>query len=924
MKEASDWTCTSRWGDLFVLGDQLLQVQQLSRQVALIEEWFLKLTGGRTDVRLVGAYTPLQHEKNLHKNDDSTQSGLYLSQEIDDGLTTHGEPDEFTISVPLKNARSSIGVMRIQFPERFNISQACETFLTGAGHYLANILELSHLANLKDWRQDQISLVHSVNSAIMQLNDPQALFPRIAELIQTTFHYYFVALYTIDHTGERVFLTASAGVHLDDRQRAELCPQSGIPLGSGLVGTCAQSGQEIHSADISTDQTYRGVSGLKDAQAEICLPLILGDQVLGVLEVVSDIKNIFHEKDILVLRILSDSVALAVHNSVLFNDLLEQTWVSTLLLQVTEAAQEHTSIDDLLGAVVRTIPLLIDVQRCAIFLLDSQSDEFYLNAHYGFDAGEDALLAMLPYSEEGKKSFLRCKTERIPLNIPAKLISRENEPGRPDHACCGLVPLVAHNNVYGLMLVDSLESQKNAHSRSGFSREDVFMAVCRQTALAIENLRLQESQENETYVTAILLQVAEMVAEAGDFQESIENIINLLPLVVGVDTVLIYLLDDERKRLHLQAQLSQQWKNQTNRLPLSIRCKTYGNLASLISEPSPRFFLLGTDPIESWLQVEKKQYLKEPDIYTIPQHLMIVFPLFIHDEKYGLMFIGESEDGYKYREKKIEIISGIARNLSLVIQNEQLKKEMIKQESIRREIELAREIQTTFLPENLPDITGWEFSARWRPALQVGGDFYDVFELGDGRIGLVIADVSDKGMPAALYMTVTRTLIRAESIEGRPPAEMLQSVNRLLLLNSPKGLFVTGIFAILDPNTATLTYTNAGHNRPLLLKKSRSEIVWLEKGGLPLGVSEEPGFTNHSLNFAEGDLLMLYTDGVTEAQSADGSFFGEDRLFSVLKRYQGKTSYALIDIIDAKLMEFKGAAPASDDLTILVVQRAAH
>lgn len=923
MKAGSDWTNASRWRALIELGDRLLEQQSHGSQISLIRDSFSEITGAQVDAWLIGEYEPLPHENAAGHISAGEKLDYIGSGGIVERLSIQNRDDCVQIELPLQNVRETVGMMVLEFQPGTEISPACEDFLLGASQYFANILDLSRLASLKDWRLDQLTLVRSVNSAIMQFSDPVELFPRIVELIQTTFHFFFVAIYTVDPSRQRIVLRSSAGRQLDEKQISELCPLDGIRFGEGLVGACALSGKEIHLKDISEDERYRSVDGLQAARSEICLPLIMGNQVLGVLEILSDRTSSFHENDILVLRILSDNVALAVRNTGLFNDLLEQTWVSTLLLQVTEAAQQHANVDDLLGAVVRTIPLLIGVQRCAIYIRDSQTGEYLLNAHYGFDAMAEALLAMLPYSDEGRKLFLETAAQKKPLSIPKELVEPSAAAGKKENGCCGLIPMAAHSIVYGIMLVDNLDNQTSTQAGLGIPREEVFMAVGRQTALAVENMRLQESQENEAYVTAVLLQVAEMVAAAVDIHESIESIINLLPLVVGVDTVLVYLLDAEKKRFYQQARLSYQWKSQLSRLPQSIRFTPYGNLAALMTAQKPFYFHQGTDSIEHWLQVQPKRGLDESLIFGLTDNLMMVFPLFIMGEQYGLMFIGESEDGYKYREKKIEIISGIARNLSLAIQNERLKKEMISQESIRREIELAREIQTTFLPETLPEIAGWEFSAHWRPALQVGGDFYDVFTLGEGLVGLVIADVSDKGMPAALYMTVARTLIRAEALKSSQPAETLQRINRLLLMNSQKGLFVTCIFAILDTTSAMLTYSNAGHNPPLWLKKTRPELVWLEKGGMPLGVSEELILDDHTLHLGAGDLLMFYTDGVTEAQSADGSFFGEDRLFNLLKQFRSKTSFPLIDILDMKIMEFRGDAPVSDDLTLLIVQRAA-
>ncbi len=211
--------------------------------------------------------------------------------------------------------------------------------------------------------------------------------------------------------------------------------------------------------------------------------------------------------------------------------------------------------------------------------------------------------------------------------------------------------------------------------------------------------------------------------------------------------------------------------------------------------------------------------------------------------------------------------------------------------------------------------------AWWGPALQVGGDFYDAFMLDEERVGLVIADVSDKGIPAALYMTVARTLIHSEALEGDLPSAALMRVNRSLLLNSQKGLFVTCLYAILNTRTGEMTYANARHNRPLWLHRTRKDMVWLEKGGMPLGVSEQLKLSDQQLQVKEHDQLVFYTDGVTEARAVDGTLFGEERLFNILNLFRNRPSSSLIGAIDQKIMDFMGGAQVSDDLTLMVIHR---
>ena len=156
---------------------------------------------------------------------------------------------------------------------------------------------------------------------------------------------------------------------------------------------------------------------------------------------------------------------------------------------------------------------------------------------------------------------------------------------------------------------------------------------------------------------------------------------------------------------------------------------------------------------------------------------LIGFPLMIKNDFYGVMVVEEDADASRFRQKRVEIITSISQQMAFSIQNEHLQQEMVKRERLEHEVQLARQIQQTFLPEFLPEMTGWNLAATWITARQVGGDFYDVIELPGGRVGLFIADVSDKGIPAALFMALTRTLVRAVVYETASPAEAMRRVN---------------------------------------------------------------------------------------------------------------------------------------------------
>jgi len=244
-------------------------------------------------------------------------------------------------------------------------------------------------------------------------------------------------------------------------------------------------------------------------------------------------------------------------------------------------------------------------------------------------------------------------------------------------------------------------------------------------------------------------------------------------------------------------------------------------------------------------------------------------------------------------------------------------------QKVAQELTLAGEIQASFLPDALPNVAGWQLAATLEPARETSGDFYDFIHLPSGRLGIVVADVVDKGMGAALYMALCRTLIRTYAAEFDTQPDLVFSVvNRRILQDTHTSLFVTLFYGILDPATGTLTYCNAGHNPPYLLSaQNEAPVQALRRTGMPLGVLEETSWEQGSVQIASGDALVLYTDGIPEAQNRQEEFFGEERLLGIVQSSLGRSAQDMQDALLAGVHRFMGDASQFDDITLMVVVR---
>ncbi len=253
------------------------------------------------------------------------------------------------------------------------------------------------------------------------------------------------------------------------------------------------------------------------------------------------------------------------------------------------------------------------------------------------------------------------------------------------------------------------------------------------------------------------------------------------------------------------------------------------------------------------------------------------------------------------------------------------KKDQKELRDIHADLSVAREIQLAILPRNfvlnIPHAEMIEIYASMMAAKDVGGDFYDFFRIDDERFGFTIADVSGKGVPAAIFMAVSRTLIKATGMRGVPSNECMQIVNDILCGESVDSMFVTVFYGIYNMLTGEIDYTNAGHNAPYILHANGNVEMLKSNINLVLGALEGISYKRNSMKLEPGDTLVMYTDGVTEAENLKQELYGEERLEAVLQTMKGADSQTIVDTINQQVKTYAGEAPQSDDITQLVIKR---
>ena len=345
--------------------------------------------------------------------------------------------------------------------------------------------------------------------------------------------------------------------------------------------------------------------------------------------------------------------------------------------------------------------------------------------------------------------------------------------------------------------------------------------------------------------------------------------------------------------------------------------------------PAPEVELASNDPIISYFQsapgaVEiDKLDLNSPGLRSLKESgVKLTVPLVSQGELIGLLNLGPRLSEQEYSADDRGLLNNLATQAAPALRVAQLVRqqqaEAQARERIENELRVARLIQQTLLPKELPILNGWKLATHYQPARAVGGDFYDFIQHQNGRLGLVVGDVTDKGVPAALVMATTRSILRSAADHFESPGQVLEQANNLLCPDIPPNMFVTCLYAILDPTSGKMVYANAGHDLPH--RRHKDGIEELRATGMPLGLIPGIKYEQKETTLQPGDSILFYSDGLVEAHNAQREMFGFPRLRELIECHPGGSN--MIEFMLEKLAEFTGADwEQEDDVTFMSLER---
>jgi GAF domain-containing protein len=813
------------------------------------------------------------------------------------------------VVIPLKIEDRVLGVLDIQSNQPHAFHPNDLLILNALADNVARAVEGARLYSGLRRRADQLTLVSEVSNTVTSTLNLSEIMRKAAKLIHEKFGYPHVSLFTVHPNRRIIAYEAGSG------KRSKKLEGYTISLDTpkGLMVWTARLGKTILVNDVSKDDRYvPSPLPPKNTQSELCVPLVFDDSVVGLLDIQSDQLNAFTEDDQVMFEAVADTMAAAIRNADLYRSEQWRRQISDSVRDVAGLISTNAGVDEVLDTILTELDRNLPIDVSSIWLLED--GELCLSAVHGHDPEELESVCV------ADPTAAYAMAEALMADLP--LIRRPDDPMWPAGLAAGYesnyssiaAPLRVGDRPLGVLTLEHHTS-----GRYGHEAQVIATTFASYAAVAIENARLYDAAQEQAYASAALLQVAQAVVSLNDLDEILGTIVRIMPILVGIQRVALYRWDAVRETFIAtqeygfsedEEQMITEKEFESGAFPILDYARAENRLVTHAIHDEAGLM--------SWLRIQPSVQ-NEADVINADRLLMAV-PLSIKNDMFGVILVEEAENGRRFRSRRLEIINGIAQQIALAIQNDLLQQEMVSRERLETEVQLARQIQQTFIPSSLPTHLSWQIAARWRTARQVGGDFYDVIELPNGKLGLFIADVADKGMPAALFMALTRTLIRAAVKESHSPSEVLSRVNEQLLPDTQQGMFVTAVYGELDVERGEFTYVNAGHNPPFWMKAS-GEMEKLTRTAVALGVMEQPAVRQSTILLGMDDLLLLYTDGVTESFSPAGDLFGEERLLAALNSNGKATADETLDIVERHLNEFSDPLPPGDDLTMLAVRR---
>lgn len=460
-----------------------------------------------------------------------------------------------------------------------------------------------------------------------------------------------------------------------------------------------------------------------------------------------------------------------------------------------------------------------------------------------------------------------------------------------------IVPLIGRGHLIGV--VEALNKCDGVFD----SRDlDTLMGLANQFAIGINNANLYRDAKREAMERELLYEVGKKLSSTLNLDEALKMICDTLKKVVDFSAIGIFLIDENKGEV--SSVYSEGYDSNADQY---IKLKVGQGLVGWVAE--------NRDPvIVDDVTKDDRYFAGDPETKS-----ELVAPIEIDNRVIGVINL-ESPRVKAYDKRSLELLKAFASQAALTIERAKLHDRMLESRRIEEQLSIARHIQLSFIPKSDPEIAGYDVSGVNFPSGEVGGDYYDFIDIVRGQTGIAIADVSGKGIPAALIMASFRASLIAEIRNNYAIRTICRKVNNLLYESLERENYVTAFYGVLDSKNDILTFSNCGHNRPILLRRDGG-VELLAEGGLALGIVDDTEYEERPISIRPGDIVLMYTDGVTEVEGADGVQFGEEHLVSLLRANAALSSREIHQALYQEIRNFARPDHVFDDVTMVVVKK---
>jgi len=776
--------------------------------------------------------------------------------------------------------------------------------------YLHNrmALEIADLyESFRARQQARFEATYDLSAALSQTLDLDTILNTSVEKVASAMQARWAAIVLADEPGGPAALRASYGLA---SELAAAIPQVVRVLESKPESPTRPVGRvgrwTVPDARVSEPlKPWRNLLAAHECISLAGTPLIAAGQQLGTMIVCMSAEHEYTDDELDFLLALAGRTTAAVQNARLFEEAKGKGELS-LLVEVGKLFTSTLDLGEVLRQVARLTAESVRADDSGVLLPDEAQERLHMTSHYArAGRAQDAIRRVVSVIEPaGIKVGAGGAGRAFATGEPLLIENYAEFPERIEElvgvtGSLLVVPMKLRDRVIGVFVMGSLRT-------GAFTEEDLSLAmgVADQAAIAIENARLYEDARKAAGEAQTLYSIATVLSSTLELDEILKILLGRMTEIAGVNRCCLLLLDPDAGTMNLAAAegVSEEERDHLGRRAVSLEVLSAAGRAALQEGQA----LLVPDP-----RYETSAAHELHDICNVKRGLVV--PFVTRGRLVGVAFLDERGKEHEFAPTAVKLLSSMAGTAAASIENATL---------LAREKNIAETFQKSFLPSRIPFVRGYELAARYKAALEeaeVGGDFYDVFEVSGNRVALLVADVSGKGISAAVHTAMGKYMIRAYAAEDPSPASVLERFNNTFSRFVPSGMFITIFYGILDVEQHKLTYANAGHDQPFLYSKAKDYMTMLDVSGPGAGTIPGAKYGQREIQVEQEDVLLVYTDGATDVRR-DDKLLGLAGLRAIFMARVGRPAEETVETVFRAIMEHCGGRVA-DDIALLVLRK---